>query len=513
MIISNTLRYLIFAMMLFGANIRSVALAQSPELPEVDPIEQLQPNIVFVFTDDLGYGDIGAFGATDIDTPNIDEIAKRGALFSEFYSASPVCTPSRAALLTGRYPIRMGIHHVFFPGSFRGMPEDEITIAEILKEAGYATAVVGKWHLGHHEQYLPLNQGFDEFFGIPYSNDMAPLPLIQDNAYIEENVDQVTLTKRLTERATDFIDRHAGEPFFLYVPYPMPHVPLYRSDAFVGVSDRGVYGDVIQELDAGVGDIMRALDRNGITQNTLLVFTSDNGPWILMGKEGGSPAPLRNGKGTTFEGGIRVPTVAMYPDVIAPGQVVDAPASMLDWLPTLTSLAGASLPTDRQIDGIDLTLALIGDAEALNSQRPLAFYSHGKLEAIRVGDWKLKRPYTAEGNPVPGPLRLFLGGEIGLKPHDALLFNLSDDPGEQKNLAEKHPEKLVELESAMLAMEENMGVLPQSITPLETSMSPAVGVLISAAAKLGLIILAVLAVILGLFSFWFGKRSGRKGSR
>lgn len=494
-----TLAFLALAGVAYG---REATIDQTPA--------QGPPNIVFIFTDDLGYGDIGVFGATDIETPNIDRVAELGVLFPEFYSASPVCTPSRAALLTGRYPIRMGIHHVFMESSYRGMPQSEITIAEMLKEAGYATAIVGKWHLGHQPQYLPTKQGFDEFFGIPYSNDMSPLPLMQNEQYIEHTIDQSELTGLLTSYAVDFIDRHADQPFFLYMPHPMPHVPLYRSAEFEGVSERGLYGDVIEELDASVGEIMAALERNGVSQKTLLVFTSDNGPWIVMQEEGGSAAPLRNGKGTTFEGGMRVPTVAMLPDLIPAGTKHAGPASMLDWLPSISALAQIPLPEDRAIDGIDLSQSLMGDNASADADRPIAYYSHGRLEALRVGDWKLKRPYLAEGNPIPAIMRPFLDGEVALAPHDTLLFNLKDDPSERDDVSGGNPDKVAELEAMMVAFEANIGDTPANITPIDLTISPAVGVVVSAAAKLALIMVALLTLITAMLAFWAGRKWNRR---
>lgn len=496
---------LIGTLFLFAIISSCVSLAQ--EEPGSETGTPTPPNVVIIFADDLGYGDIGAFGATDIKTPNIDLIAVRGAKFTQFYSASPVCTPSRAALLTGRLPIRMGIHHVFTEASYRGMPEHELTIAEMLKDNGYATGIFGKWHLGHQPAYLPLNQGFDEFSGIPYSNDMSPLPWMEDSEFVEDEIDQAQLTGLITRAAVDFIDRHASEPFFLYIPHPMPHVPLYRSEAFESVSDRGLYGDVIEELDASVGDIVSALERIGLSDHTLLIFTSDNGPWILMGEEGGSAGSLRNGKGTTFEGGIRVPTVAMLPDLIQPGAVIERPASMLDWLPTIADLTSAVVPNDLEIDGMSLLSEFNAHGTDDNSDRPLAFYSHGRLEAIRYGAWKLKRPYSTEGNPVPPPVRAFLGGEIGLAAHGVLLFNLADDPAERRNLAKQNPEKVAELEAMMVAIETEIGPPPENITPLGLSVSPAIGVVMSAALKLALLLLFLFTLIVAGISFWLGRRS------
>lgn len=484
--------------------------AKGQALEEAASPQPSPPNIVFIFADDLGYGDIGAFGATDIRTPNIDLIAERGAKFTQFYSASPVCTPSRAALLTGRLPVRMGIHHVFNQASYRGMPEEEVTIAELLRDNGYATGIFGKWHLGHQPTYLPLNQGFDEFAGIPYSNDMSPLPWMEGNDFVENSIDQTELTGRITDAAIDFIERHKAEPFFIYIPQPMPHVPLYRSEAFEGVSDRGLYGDVIEELDASVGEIIQALEDAGVADQTLFVFTSDNGPWLYMGETGGSSGPLRNGKGTTFEGGMRVPTVAMYPARIPPGEVYDAPATMLDWVPTIASLAGASIPSGIEIDGTDISLELTGNRASEPSDRPFAFYSHGRLEALRMGDWKLKRPYSTEGHPLPAPLRMFLGGEIGLDAHDTLLFNLADDPGERKNLAKSNPDKVAELEALMVEFETRIGQTPANITPIGLEVSPAMGVLMSAVMKLLLSVFGIILLLIAALAFWIGRVSRKR---
>lgn len=466
-----------------------------------------KPNIVFIFADDLGFGDIGVFGAKDVKTPNIDSMATNGMMFPQFYSISPVCTPARAGLLTGRYPIRMGIHHVFFPGSYKGLPEEELTIAEILKAEGYATAIFGKWHLGHRPDYLPLNHGFDEFFGIPYSNDMAPLPMMSGNDFIADSVDQTQLTRDLTDKAIDFIERKKGEPFFLYIPHPMPHVPLYRSERFEGVSARGLYGDVIEELDASVGDIITALKEAGILNNTLLVFTSDNGPWILMGKDGGSSGPLRNGKGTTFEGGMRVPALMMYPDMIRPGRQYDGPATLLDFLPTFVELAGAKLPHDLVVDGHSLIPVFKDDKALEEPERPIAYYSHGRLEAFRMGDWKLKRAYDGQNNPVPSFLRPFMKGEAALGTHDKMLFNLEEDIGETRNLAKKHPEKIEELEAAIKKFEAALGETRPSITPVALGLSPAFNVLFGAVFKFALMVLSGLIFVIAIAAFWLGRKT------
>lgn len=313
------------------------------------------PNIVFIFADDLGYGDIGCFGATDIATPNIDRIAAEGIKFTSFLSASPVCSPSRAGLLTGRMPQRMGINSVFFPESLTGMDPEEITMAEVLKTKGYRTGIVGKWHLGHMEKYLPLNQGFDEYFGIPYSNDMASVVYMRGNDVEEFKVDQHYTTRTYTEESLKFIDSNSDQPFFLFLAHNMPHVPIYASPDFEGTSKRGLYGDVIQELDWSVGEVLKKLEEKGILENTLIVFSSDNGPWLVMEDHGGSAGPLREGKQFTFEGGVRVPTVAMWKGKIEPGQVYEELATQMDWFPTFCKLVGAEIPQDREIDGKDLS--------------------------------------------------------------------------------------------------------------------------------------------------------------
>jgi len=493
-----------------GAFCLQAASAQSPDEDQL--ARPALPNIVFIFTDDLGYGDIGAFGAMDVATPHIDSLAANGAKFTQFYSVSPVCSPSRAGLLTGRNPIRMGIHEAFFPSSYLGMPQSEVTIAELLKPAGYTSAIIGKWHLGHHREYLPLQQGFDEYFGIAYSNDMTPLPLFRGNEVIAPNVDQSQLTKMLTAEATDFIDRSTDKPFFLLLAHPMPHVPIHASAAFENASERGPYGDVIEELDWSVGEVLAALERKNLTDNTLVVFSSDNGPWLVMGDEGGSNGGLRNGKGTTFEGGVRVPTLAQMPGRITPGRTIDTPLSMLDWLPTFAGMAGVGTPQNTVIDGRDL-MPVLQDNTGAEGDRVLPFYAHGHLEAIRIGDWKYKRAFDASSLGVPGPLRFILGDKFGLKSHGALLFNLADDPGETTNLIGKNPAKVDELSAAFADFESRMGDVPGSITEVDLGMSPAIGVMLQTIFTYVLIaIILLLIIIAGVFFFlgrWLAMRNAK----
>ncbi|MFP4090462.1 MAG: sulfatase [Cyclobacteriaceae bacterium] len=407
-----------------------------------------QPNIIFIYADDLGYGDLGCYGATDIKTPHIDRIAENGIRFTEFYSISPVCSPSRYGLMTGRYPHRDGIHGVFFPESWTGMDTSEVTMAQMLKEAGYATGIVGKWHLGHHKQFLPTNRGFDTYFGIPYSNDMEAVVYLRNEEVVNEDVDQSQNVKEYTREALQFIENHKEGPFFLYMPHSMPHVPLYVSDDFKGSSQRGLYGDVIQEVDWSVGQIMGKLQEAGIEENTIVVFSSDNGPWVTMIEHGGSAGPLRSGKQTTFEGGMRVPAVMQWKAKVKPGQVVEGMHNMMDWFPTFAHLSGGKVPDDRPIDGENIAQVLLGEGERKGKQ--LFYYLHntGKIAAYRNGDWKLKLPrdtpygpaYTYEGEPA----------------HGILLFNLKDDPGEQNNLADQHPERVAHMQQEIADFEAGM---------------------------------------------------------
>lgn len=411
-----------------------------------------KPNIVYIFADDLGYGDLSCYGAKDINTPNIDQIAKQGIKFTEFYSASPVCSPSRAALLTGRYPQRMGINTVFFPESFTGIPDTEITIPEILKEKGYATGIVGKWHLGHHYQYLPLQQGFDEYFGIPYSNDMESVVYMRGNEVESYKVKQQYITKTYTKEAQKFITKNKDNSFFLYIAHSMPHVPLYASEEFIGTSKRGLYGDVVQELDWSVGQILKSLREHGILENTLIVFSSDNGPWLAMKEDGGSAGDLREGKTFTFDGGMKVPTVAMWKNRIPQGIINTEVASQMDWFPTIANITGSSIPKGLVIDGLDISKVLTDKGNRKNSD--LLFLDGKQLQGYRSGQWKVKLPYKG-----------FRGNKWKqfVKAHDTLLFNLNTDPGEKNNLFEKYPEKAKEILKEMIEKYQDMGKLPPSL--------------------------------------------------
>ncbi len=431
-------------------------LAGSSLLAESTP----PPNVVLIFCDDLGYGDLTCFGHPTIRTPRLDKMASEGQRWMSFYCAAPVCTPSRAGLLTGRLPIRNGMTSpkrvVLFPDSAGGLPGEEVTIAEVLKPRGYATACFGKWHLGHLPKYLPTRQGFDEYFGIPYSNDMhqgGGVPLYQNEQEIERPVDQRTVTRRYTEHAVRFIREHRAEPFFLYLPHTMPHIPLYASDAFRGHSPRGLYGDVVEEIDWSVGQVLDALRTNGCDHNTLVIFTSDNGPWLSQGLHGGSAGLLRAGKGTTFEGGMRVPTIFRWPGQIPAGSVVTDMGSTLDLMATIASLAGANLPSDRTLDSLDLTGTLLhGDP---SPRQEMFFYTRGVLHAVRQGPFKMHL-FTRE------PVHY---GRRAIPHNPPLLFNVDEDPSEQHDLSKKRPEVIEQLQTLIGRHRQGIQPVPDQLAP------------------------------------------------
>jgi len=407
-----------------------------------------RPNIIFIYADDLGYGDLACYGAEDIRTPNIDRLASEGIKFTQFYAASNTCSPSRAALLTGRYPLRTGVNAVLFHDTPEGLPPTEITIAEVLRAAGYATGMIGKWHLGHRDEFMPWNQGFDAFFGVPYSNDEKNFFVyVSDedgHRRVPEAVDQRLLIQRYTSMALQFIETHSeyAAPFFLYFAHNAPHVPLYPSQDFQGRSQRGRYGDVVEELDWSVGRILTELERLKIDDNTLVVFSSDNGPWLSMRDWGGDAGGLRDGKMSAFEGGQRVPALARWPAKIPPGMVNDAMANMMDWFPTFAYLANGQVPGDREIDGKDIRRVLFGQGERTPGPffyfqlRPprLAGLEH-KLAGVRDGKWKLKLPRVGYYPRFLEPLM-----KLGLYRHGLLLFDIEADPAEQHNLADDHPD-------------------------------------------------------------------------
>jgi arylsulfatase A len=424
--------------------------------------DKTKPNIVVILADDMGYGDAGCYGNQSIRTPNLDRMAREGVRFTDFYVAQAVCSASRTALLTGCYPNRVGILAALNPSSKIGISSRETTLAEMLKTNGYATAIYGKWHLGHHPPFLPTRHGFDDYYGLPYSNDMwprhpkekfPPLPLLSGEKVVETNPDQSLLTGAYTRRAVDFIARNKDRPFFLYVPHTMPHVPIFASEAYKGKSKAGPYGDVIEELDGSVGQILAALKDHGLDERTLVVFTSDNGPWLSYGNHAGTAGPLREGKATTFEGGVREPFIARWPGRIPPGRVCKEPAMTIDLLPTIARFTGSKLPETR-IDGMDIS-PLLTDDKARSPHESLVFYWGNELQALRSGKWKLHFPHTyptvaeAGKDGKPGPMRQ---AKIELA-----LFDLEQDAGEKTDVADKHPEVVQRLQELADAWRKELG--------------------------------------------------------
>ena len=437
--------------------IRQLALAVLISLPSL----ARDPNVILIFTDDQGYNDLSCFGSETIKTPNIDAIAKKGMRLTDFHVPSPVCSPSRAALLTGCYPKRVGMHRgVLFPKSNYGLNPEELTIADHLKANGYATACIGKWHLGHLPQFLPRTQGFDSYFGIPYSNDMNHpanqkkpklpsdklwldqetavtlwnTPLIQNEEIIEIPVDQRTITRRYTDEAIKFITSNKDRPFFLYLPHSMPHIPLYVPDDAYDADPANAYKCVIEHIDAETGRITKTLKDLGLEEDTIVIYTTDNGPWLKFKNHGGSAKPLRDGKSTTFEGGQRVPCIISWPGHIPAGSTSDELASTMDLLPTIAKLTGKPLTPPKKIDGVDISEILTDEAESPRTEF-LHYNTGGQLEGIRQGDWKL-----------------LIKGAKSAQPQ-ILLYNLSDDIGEKLNLAPKYPEKVAMLQKRMTELD------------------------------------------------------------
>ncbi|HET6878814.1 MAG TPA: sulfatase [Pirellulales bacterium] len=435
-------------------------------MPALSEEPALRPNIVLVFADDLGYGDVGCYGAEGYSTPNLDRLAKEGVRFADFYVAQAVCSASRAALLTGCYSNRVGILGALGPKDRHGINDDETTLAELLKSCGYATAIYGKWHLGHHPQFLPTRHGFDEYFGLPYSNDMWPkhpetkafpdLPLIEGQQTIELNPDQSQLTTRYAEHAVSFIERHRDRPFFVYLAHNMPHVPLFVSDKFRDKSPRGLFGDVIEEVDWSVGQVLKTLKRLDLDDRTLVIFTSDNGPWLSYGDHAGSAGPLREGKGTTFDGGVREPCLMRWPGRIPAGTVCREPAMTIDLLPTLGKLAGANVPDDRVIDGLDIWPLVSGEPGAKSPHDALYFYWGGELQAVRSGRWKLHLPHAyrslANGGGHGGTPSKYEQRQIALS-----LFDLQADPGEDNDVSAEHPEVVSRLQALADRARDDLG--------------------------------------------------------
>tara|TARA_R110002153_G_scaffold2070_2_gene10092 strand:- start:3848 stop:5281 length:1434 start_codon:yes stop_codon:yes gene_type:complete len=410
--------------------------------------QDLLPNIILIFTDDQGYNDVGVFGAEDISTPNLDQMAKDGAKLTNFYAAQAVCSASRAAILTGSYPNRIGIHNALMPNSKKGLNPKETTLAEMLKNKGYATAIFGKWHLGDAAEFMPTKQGFDEYFGIPYSNDMwplhpqqgpifdfGPLPLYENEKVIDTLTDQTNLTTLITQYSVDFIERNKDNPFFLYVPHPQPHVPLFVSDKFKGKSNRGLYGDVIMELDWSVGEIIKSVEKNGLTENTIIIFTSDNGPWLAYGNHSGSAYPFREGKGTGWEGGQREPFIIKYPKEIEAGVTIDAPLMAIDIFPSLAEVTNSELP-DEVIDGKSAWSLLTGKTNESPQEAYFFYYRVNELFGVRYGKWKLYFPHTYRTMNGQTPGKDGLPGEykmVDLKQIE--LYDLESDASETNNVA------------------------------------------------------------------------------
>ncbi len=418
-----------------------------------------RPNIVLIFIDDLGYGDIGPYGSTKNRTPHLDRMAREGMKLTSFYAA-PVCSVSRAQVMTGCYGVRVSIPGVFFPADRHGINADEHTVAELLKDQGYATMCIGKWHLGDQPPFLPTRHGFDHYFGIPYSNDMNKpaastgqpvVPLLRDEKVVDllDGTEQNGVTARYTEEAVKFIRDHQEKPFFLYFPHTAVHTPLHPGDNFRGKSANGNFGDWVEEVDWSVGRVLDSIRESKLSERTLVIFTSDNGPWLTQGKNGGEAGPLRGGKGSTWEGGMREPTIAWWPGKIAPGSSCDAVAGNIDFLPTFVSLAGGKVPTDRKIDGRDFSPLLLGTSK--QSQREAHYYYHGnKLEAVRSGPWKLALGPQGEGRGKNGDAPDAIASGVRL-------YNLDEEIGERTNLAAQHPEIVSQLQKLADAMAAELG--------------------------------------------------------
>lgn len=425
-----------------------------------------RPNFIIIFTDDQGYQDVGCFGSPDIRTPHLDRMAREGMRFTDFHVGQPVCTASRAALLTGCYPNRIGLLGALGPRSKIGISDHERTLAQILKGRGYATAIFGKWHLGDAPQFLPTRHGFDEYFGLPYSNDMwpnhpsnpkayPPLPLFRGEEIIGLMPDQTQLTTWYTEHALRFIERNRDRPFFLYLAHNLPHVPLHVSDKFKGKSRRGLYGDVIMEIDWSVGQVLAALKHHGLDQRTLVIFTSDNGPWLLYGNHAGSALPLREGKTTTFEGGLREPCIMRWPGRIPAGTVCPEFAATLDLLPTLATLAGTEPPSDRIIDGRDIWPLMSGQRGARSPHEAYYYYWGRHLQAVRSGPWKLHLAHEFDRPDPPG--HDGLPGRYSRQKIGPALFNLDQDIGEARDVSGDHPEIVARLEALAEKARDDLG--------------------------------------------------------
>ena len=454
--------------------ISAFTIFSTEQAPKATP-----PNIILIFMDDMGYGDLSCYGALQYRTPNLDKLASEGVRFTNFLSAQAVCSASRAALMTGCYPNRVGISGALFPNAKVGLNPDETTIAELLKEKGYATGMFGKWHLGDRPEFLPIKQGFDEYVGLPYSNDMWPvgydgkptadtnrrkrnpfLPLLHNSDTLQEIKtldDQAKLTGIYTERAVSFIKKHKKGPFFVYLPHSMPHVPIAASAKFKGKSKQGTYGDVLMEIDWSVGEIMKTLKESGLDKNTVVIFTSDNGPWLNFGNHAGSSGGLREGKGTSFEGGQRVPCLVRWKGVTPEGIVCNKLTSTIDLLPTIANICGTKLPA-KKIDGVDILPLLKGDMDATPRKYFYYYYRRNNLEAVRRDDWKLVLPH--EGRSYEGQILGndgFPGKAPENNPYPLALYDLRRDPAERYDVKGVYPDILAELQKVAEEAREDLG--------------------------------------------------------
>lgn len=443
------------------------------------------PNVILIFTDDQGYQDVGTFGSPDIKTPHLDQMAKDGVKLSSFYAAQAVCSASRAGILTGCYPNRVGIHNAYMPNAKTGLNTKETTIAKMLKSIGYSTAIYGKWHLGDHQKFMPNNHGFDDYFGIPYSNDMwpqhpqqgpvfnfGPLPLYENEKILDTLTDQSDLTTQITERSVAFIEKNKDKPFFLYVAHPQPHVPLFVSDKFKGKSEGGLYGDVIMEIDWSVGEIIKSLKRNGLEENTVVIFTSDNGPWLAYGNHAGSALPFSQGKGTAWEGGQREPFIIKYPEKLSPGRTIDIPVMAIDILPTIAEITGAPLP-ELPIDGKSIWPVLTGDSTESPQEAYFFYYRVNELHGVRYGKWKMYFPHTYRTMDGQVPGADGLPGEYKMVAlEDIALYDVVADKAETKNVAADHPEVVKKIRLLANDMRQKLG---DSLLDLEGSENREVG--------------------------------------
>lgn len=464
-----------------GLGLAILAACLGARLASADTPTTDTPNVILILADDLGFGDLGCYGASDIRTPHLDRLAQEGLRFTDFYVSQPVCTASRASLLTGCYAQRVGLAGALNHSSTQGIADSDWLLSEMFRERGYATAIYGKWHLGHLPQYNPTRHGFDHFVGIPYSNDnsryhpvvrdIPPLPLLENERVIEEDPDQSQFTRRFTELAVAFIEQHRERPFFLYVPHVMPHVPIFATPEFRGRSRRGLYGDVVEELDWSLGQIIAAVDRLQLGQRTLILFASDNGPFLSYGDHAGSAGPLREGKLTTFEGGVRVPCIARWTGVIPAGRECREVAATIDLLPTLTRWIGGKMP-QRRVDGRDIGPLLRGEPEARSPHAEYLFFEGTELQALRAGRWKLHlpHPYLTVAGP-PGrdgkpanfgqlkPASIAQSGIRGIASRHGYevsdlplsLYDLESDPGERTNVAADHPDIVKQLQARATA--------------------------------------------------------------